>query len=529
VESETVSGRTRQISRDFILQPYTTMKTFLKTLGLAATLVFALLISPMRAQDDNPVSFQTFYDQLASQGTWIQTDNYGYVWQPTENDPNWRPYTYGHWVDTDAGLTWDSNEPFGWATYHYGRWVNIDGTGWAWVPGYTWAPAWVSWRDGDDEVGWAPLPPDSDVGIDYDDADDSDWADGYHIGDDCDVAYDIGPGCYNFCPIAFIGDSDCWRHFRNHDDNFAFIRHTRNVTNLNFHRDGAGRFGHVRAEGPSVAALNARSHTPLEHAQLTSASSLNNAGLHGNTLAVFAPRVDPATFKTSRPASIGQTLTKANVNRGVDINRPLAVNSTVKPAGPTTEQIRGAQGSSPSNARIATVDTHPSRPLTQPLNSLPTATRSPSTLNNMVKPNAEPDRVSAPSVPEESRYTGGSDAWHPVMPAGAESRFTGEGAGFPAPVRSFHSYSSGGDYHSNAFHRSAPSYHPQSGGFRSFAPASQPHFNGGGEHFGGGAPAAHFSGGGFSGGGRSSGGGGGGAHASSGGGGGHSGGGGGHH
>jgi hypothetical protein len=31
--------------------------------------------------------------------------------------------------------------------------------GWLWVPGYQWAPAWVSWRYGGDAVGWAPLAP----------------------------------------------------------------------------------------------------------------------------------------------------------------------------------------------------------------------------------------------------------------------------------------------------------------------------------------------------------------------------------
>src|ERR1700761_3860285 len=123
--------------------------------------------APTALDDSNGVSFQTFYDQLANQGTWIQSKDYGYVWQPTETDPNWRPYTYGHWVNTDQGMTWDSDEQFGWATYHYGRWVNLDGTGWVWVPGYTWAPAWVSWRQDQDDVGWAPLPPESDQGIDY--------------------------------------------------------------------------------------------------------------------------------------------------------------------------------------------------------------------------------------------------------------------------------------------------------------------------------------------------------------------------
>src|SRR5260221_4079086 len=157
------------------------MKIFIKTLGFVAVLAFALIAAPVRAQDDTSVSFQTFYDQLADQGTWVQTADYGYVFQPTVSDSNWRPYTYGHWVHTDAGMTWDSDEPFAWATYHYGRWVNLDGYGWVWVPGHTWAPAWVSWRDNDDYVGWAPLPPETAVRIDLFDPDVS-IRFGFHIG-----------------------------------------------------------------------------------------------------------------------------------------------------------------------------------------------------------------------------------------------------------------------------------------------------------------------------------------------------------
>ena len=31
--------------------------------------------------------------------------------------------------------------------------------GWCWVPGTLWGPAWVAWRAGRVNVGWAPLPP----------------------------------------------------------------------------------------------------------------------------------------------------------------------------------------------------------------------------------------------------------------------------------------------------------------------------------------------------------------------------------
>ena len=284
------------------------MKTLIPTLGLATALVFATTAGLIRAQDDtaappedttssapapgdNTASFQNFYDQLANQGNWVQTNQYGYVFQPTETDPNWRPYTYGHWVNTDAGMTWVGNDSFGWATDHYGRWVNLDNYGWVWVPGNTWAPAWVSWRQSDDYVGWAPLPPETAVGVDYEDPGVSVGV-GFHIGDDCDVAFGIGPACYNFCPVAYFGDNDCYRHYANRGDNFAIINNTTNITNINVNNNRRGAFDRVRGGGPNLARLNGRIHTPIEAADLAAANDPREAGLHGNHLAAFAPRID---------------------------------------------------------------------------------------------------------------------------------------------------------------------------------------------------------------------------------------------
>jgi hypothetical protein len=105
------------------------------------------------------VDVGVFYDDLASYGHWIQRPSYGWVWTPRVAARSWRPYEDGHWVWTDLGWTWVSNEPFGWATYHYGRWYDDPDYGWEWVPGNQWAPAWVDWQAGNDYVGWAPLPP----------------------------------------------------------------------------------------------------------------------------------------------------------------------------------------------------------------------------------------------------------------------------------------------------------------------------------------------------------------------------------
>ena len=58
-----------------------------------------------------------------------------------------------------------TNYSWGWAPFHYGRWYHDDYYGWAWVPGYEWAPAWVSWRSGGGYYGWAPMSPGLNINI----------------------------------------------------------------------------------------------------------------------------------------------------------------------------------------------------------------------------------------------------------------------------------------------------------------------------------------------------------------------------
>jgi hypothetical protein len=105
-----------------------------------------------------PATIATFDTSLAPYGAWVVVGAYGRVWRP-HVAVGWRPYYYGRWEWTNEGWLWVSDEPFGWAAYHYGRWVIDSRYGWVWVPGYEWAPAWVSWRYSGDVVGWAPLAP----------------------------------------------------------------------------------------------------------------------------------------------------------------------------------------------------------------------------------------------------------------------------------------------------------------------------------------------------------------------------------
>ncbi|MFZ0050903.1 MAG: DUF6600 domain-containing protein [Desulfobaccales bacterium] len=133
---------------------------------LTLTLALALgsgFSQPARAAS---VDVAMFYDDLAPYGQWVDYENYGPVWVPSNVAEDWRPYTDGRWVPTNDGYVFESEEPWAWATYHYGNWMPTPGYGWVWAPGRTWYPSTVEWRTTPDNlapdnsyVGWAPIPP----------------------------------------------------------------------------------------------------------------------------------------------------------------------------------------------------------------------------------------------------------------------------------------------------------------------------------------------------------------------------------
>lgn len=186
----------------------------------AAAIFLGAALPSAGARDSASMDF--FYDNLDPYGNWREVGDYGYVWQPRNVDDNWRPYSDGRWVYTDAGWTWDSDEPFGWAVYHYGRWANVNGIGWIWVPGTEWGPGWVSWRHSPRYTGWAPLPPEALflrlIGF-------SVWVDDY---------YDIGPGNYRFVENRDFGARRLNSVFIDQRQNIQIINQTTNITNITY-------------------------------------------------------------------------------------------------------------------------------------------------------------------------------------------------------------------------------------------------------------------------------------------------------
>ncbi|MEY2479614.1 MAG: hypothetical protein QOI04_541 [Verrucomicrobiota bacterium] len=261
-------------------------------------------------------SYDMFYTRLERYGDWRETSDYGYVWQPREaQSRTWRPYTNGHWVYSDAGWTWVSEEPFGWAAYHYGRWVRLRNIGWIWVPGDEWAPAWVSWRTSNEYVGWAPLPPearfDRRTGIHK-------WADNY---------YDIGPDQYCFVAQNEFGSQRVERAVVAVERNVTIVNQTTNVTNITYSNTT------VINQGPSYDEMRAHSREPIQRYRLERRSDVNDqserAVVRGEVLEISAPTITAQI--TQRPRTTKAPILQVSVERDwAGGNQPAAQQARAK-------------------------------------------------------------------------------------------------------------------------------------------------------------------------------------------------------
>ncbi|MCX6966739.1 MAG: hypothetical protein NTZ46_02995 [Verrucomicrobia bacterium] len=281
------------------------IKTVLFTLILTVFLI-AVLPRPAEAR----VTFSYFYDSLQPYGEWVDVDTYGYCWQPRGMDRDWRPYTDGYWAYTDAGWTWVSYEDFGPITYHYGRWIRLEDYGWVWKPDYRWGPAWVSWRQSDEYIGWAPLPPDvafePQIGIGV-------WV---------DRDYDIGPLAYSFCEYRSFGAPVMRNVLLPRHRNYAIINNTVNITNITI-TTGHDQNRVVFNGGLDYRRVSARSQNRIEMLQLTRRTDGDWARQHrpelshrmGNQLVINAPEVEPPT-KPFAPARVSQQIRAPKIDRG---------------------------------------------------------------------------------------------------------------------------------------------------------------------------------------------------------------------
>ena len=231
-----------------------------------------------------------FYDNLASYGNWIQRPSYGWVWTPSQVSADWRPYQDGHWVWTDEGWTWISDEPYGWATYHYGRWYEDPEVGWSWVPGNEWAPAWVDWQEGADYVGWAPLSPSFDINVGYGNG-------GYSRG------YGrLAAEAYVFVPERYFLAPSITTYIVPRQRVVTFFSETRNYTS---YRHEGGRIYNVGVPVERIQRVVGRTVPRYQIADLQGGYQGRGARVQGNRIEIFRPQVQRTQVAppASRPAA----------------------------------------------------------------------------------------------------------------------------------------------------------------------------------------------------------------------------------
>jgi len=240
--------------------------------------------------DGAPVDTSFFYNRLAPYGEWVQHPSYGWVWEPRGVPAGWRPYTRGHWAYTDDGWAWVSSEPWGWAAYHYGRWAYDPNHGWLWVPGNEWAPAWVTWQEGNGYLGWAPLPPRAR------------WRAGFGLDlGGLNLGVDLSPWAFSFVPEREIFSSRVENVIEPSARNVTLVRNTRNITDYGVEN---GRVVHRGVPVNRVAQVVGRPIRPIHVESVTRGVPSRATGEQGDRVTFFRPnlRADATPRNVQPPA-----------------------------------------------------------------------------------------------------------------------------------------------------------------------------------------------------------------------------------
>ena len=317
---------------------------------------------------------QPFYDDLAPYGRWVYVSGPGWAWSPYNLSIGWRPYQLGHWVFTDQGWTWASDENFGWAVYHYGRWCNDPARGWLWIPGTEWGPAWVAWHEGGGWVGWAPLP----------------WQVRWQAGVGLDwgvlnVDVALGPSSWYFVQARDMVDPGVRYRVAPASRNVTLIQITRNVTNYTFIDNRivdqsvkAEKIG--RAVGHTIPRYRVRQADSVEAAQ--------GGKVRGEEFVVFRPDAVRGAKSQGRLVPPGH-----DEKQHPRDHRPDATQPETAPRGTLPESAQPGKSEQRPSRYFKTLEQQRKRgeePHQPPAKTTP-------------EPAAAPDQGAVPATPSETR------------------------------------------------------------------------------------------------------------------------------
>ena len=351
----------------------------------AATAVARAQPVPLPPADDvyadtDPSALSDYRGVLDPYGQWIEDPTYGTVWIPSldEVGPDFEPYrTAGHWEYADDDYVWVSDYPWGWLPFHYGRWVSINGVGWAWIPGRTYAPAWVDWRVGTEDwdyVGWSPTPPT--------------W--GWYGG----VAISLGFLPYTpywYVPQTFLFDDHVHHHVVHGHHADEIHRHARKFeVDYPGHRrhDGDMRASRSHHRGPPPSSLGKDVRVARARPNEPSVARARQFARPSTARAVGA---SPPARTVDRPAPASRTVPPRGTRPAPSETRPMTSRPAPSRAAPAPSRTDGTRAQPPRAA--------PSRPAPSRATPPPTRASPPP----MSRPAPAPSRpMPAPSAPRAS-------------------------------------------------------------------------------------------------------------------------------
>jgi Family of unknown function (DUF6600) len=276
------------------------MKKINIVLAIVVMLALSIPSQQTKAQRGVSVSFQFFYDNLSSYGTWISYPQYGYVWQPGVGR-GFHPYrTSGHWVwSNEYEWIWVSDYEWGWAPFHYGRWYYDSYYGWLWIPDYEWAPAWVVWRGGGDYYGWAPLGPGISISIAF-------------------GSYSPPYSYWCFVPRQYIASPTIYNYYVSPQQNTTIIN---NTTVINNYSTSGGPAKDVFVSGPQRTEVERYTQQSLTPVKLSESSSPGRTRASGDEVAIYKPNVSSSDRRSAKPSKV-VTADKSNKINEPQRNQP---------------------------------------------------------------------------------------------------------------------------------------------------------------------------------------------------------------
>jgi hypothetical protein len=243
--------------------------------------------------------------------------------------------------------------------------------GWVWVPGrdadLEWGPAWVSWRTGGDYVGWAPLPPETIAVVES-----------RPLTGHLDVEFNIGPACYNFVDVRYIGEPVLRERIIAPGQNVTYIQETVNVTNITYKNKTVYNYG------PDINVINRSSTRPIQRLRLDReqnvdvAAAVKSGGLtkvQGDRLIVASPmRINRSAGQIAPPA-VKTKVASAKIDRGwggvgdekaqAEFKERIKTQNLKNVSPPTNAgaagQANAAAGTSPGGAAGAATDMNQNR------------------------------------------------------------------------------------------------------------------------------------------------------------------------